>query len=60
MAPMDFPDGGGVAGSAGSAEPAADQDPSLLGSPGDHYVKCGKCQACYPMKLEVRLWQFFF
>ncbi|CBJ27692.1 RNA recognition motif-containing protein [Ectocarpus siliculosus] len=45
--PMDF----------GGAEPAEkdprEMDPSLQGSAGDTYVKCGKCQACYPMDLEV-------
>eukprot|EP00903_Cladosiphon_okamuranus_P009820 g9333.t1 len=46
MSSMDFPD------------PAAEKDPreldpSLEGAAGDSYVKCGKCQACYPMDLEV-------
>ncbi|CAM9554573.1 unnamed protein product, partial [Ectocarpus fasciculatus] len=45
--PMDF----------GGAEPAEkdprEMDPSLQGNAGDTYVKCGKCQACYPMELEV-------
>lgn len=54
MAPMDFP---GAAG-AGSPDPAAEKDPrqldpALEGTAGDSYVKCGKCQACYPMDLEV-------
>lgn len=41
----------------GGAEPAEkgprEMDPSLKGNAGDTYVKCGKCQACYPMELEV-------
>eukprot|EP00904_Undaria_pinnatifida_P014127 jgi/Undpi1/9845/HiC_scaffold_28.g12299.m1 len=53
MASMDFSDAAGPAGAAGAADSTANQDPDLLGSPGDHYVKCGKCQACYPMQLEV-------
>lgn len=55
---MDFP-GEGV----GSPDPAAEKDPreldpSLEGAAGDSYVKCGKCQACYPMDLEVRFLRF--
>lgn len=54
MAPMDSPGAG-----AGLPDPAAEKDPreldaSLEGTAGDSYVKCGKCQACYPMDLEVR------
>lgn len=58
MSSTDFPGAGAGAG-AGSPDPAAEKDPreldpSLEGTAGDSYVKCGKCQACYPMDLDVR------
>lgn len=50
MTPMDF--------GAGSSDPVEkdprEVDPTLEGKAGDNYVKCGKCQACYPMDLAVR------
>ncbi|CAM9096469.1 unnamed protein product [Pylaiella littoralis] len=51
MAPMDFPGAG-----AGAGSPERDPrelDPALEGNAGDTYVKCGKCQACYAVKVEV-------
>lgn len=47
---MDFPGAG--AGSDADKDPR-ELDPALEGAAGDSYVKCGKCQACYPMDLEV-------
>lgn len=51
---MDFPGAGGAAAADGEKDPR-ELDPTLEGTAGDHYVKCGKCQACYPMQLEVKL-----
>lgn len=36
-------------------ETIANQDPELYGEVGDTFVKCGKCQACYTINLEVRM-----
>lgn len=53
MIPMDFP-GAGAGSSPDSVEKdPRDLDPALEGNAGDNYVKCGKCQACYAMKVEV-------
>lgn len=51
MAPMDF--NGGGAGSDPVEKDPRELDPNLEGKAGDNYVKCGKCQACYPMDLQV-------
>lgn len=53
MASMDF---SGVGAGAGSPEKdPRELDPALEGNAGDNYVKCGKCQACYPVNLEVQI-----
>ena len=47
---MSPPEGMGV---EDGTESIANQDPDLYGKVGDTFVKCGKCQACYPIDVEV-------
>lgn len=49
MRSMDFPD----VGMGEPSRPAVDMS-DLKGSPGDTYLKCGKCQACYAVDIEVK------